>query len=106
MNAPAEDLGPFERAAARLRAQHGERFDPSHLHRHLWPYFGQQVRVRIGADRRASFTLHGRLGLTSGPAPRFVLVRQGAPHTFTLGPHDRVIGTRELARLEDAVARM
>lgn len=61
---------------ARKRAEHGPRFDPSDLAPQFVPYFesGARIEVRTTYPSGQSWTRRGRVGITTGWKPAFLLM--------------------------------
>ena len=81
----------YEEYTAGKRRQYGAKFSPANLHAHLIEYFNTQVRVRVRFAHGEELT--GRIGVTSGWVPAFLLMRRNSDRgsVHVLGAGDRVV---------------
>lgn len=67
----------YEQYLERQRAQHGARFDPSELDPRFVRYYnsGERIKVRETWASGGSMEITGRVGITTGWRPVFLLLR-------------------------------
>lgn len=77
----------FETFIQRKQAQYGDKFDASNLAPQFVPYFNSRQRVRVRFSHGEEMT--GRIGVTTGWRPCFLLMRyatsMGSPWTLEAG---------------------
>lgn len=73
----------FDEFVERKRREHGEKFDPSELYEKFRKYFHTDRRVKIRAyypDSGETYTRTGRVSVTTGWKPAFLLMHRSNAH--------------------------
>lgn len=87
----------YQQYLDRARHQHGDRFDGSDLYPQFRPFFqGPRVRVRTTYDNGETYERTGRVSVTTGWRPAFILIHRSSDHGSSdlLGERDRVVAVQ------------
>lgn len=83
---------------ARGRREHGDKFDPSHLHPRFTPFYGTGARIRVRATYAGGETWErtGTVGTTTGWRPSFLLMHRSSDHGSSdlLGARDEIVAVK------------
>lgn len=77
----------------RAKRQHGARFNADGLSRQFVPYFESGDRIKV---ETCGETVTGTVGVTTGRAPCFLLMRtsRSIGSSITLSDRDRIVGVK------------
>lgn len=65
-------MNNYQNFLKRAKIEHGDKFDPSDLNQWFVPYFGNQLRIEV--DLGNGVVKRGRIGVTTGCKPVFLLM--------------------------------